>query len=324
MEAAMRLSLGLFLLIALAVAVPAWAQTPDAASPAAAAQSAPVAASSPWRDRVDSAMVIGGAWLGDAWDFARAHDWAPALLVLFNGLLLIVLFRLRQAATGLTDLARELGRDLRQATAIARDAADAARKSAEAAALQARALVGVELPRLELGRVALVYADQSVRQALKAPSVELGFTNFGRTSAFILERCIEVRMTPTLPPDPVYNATETLPLVEAVESGASAEANAPRRLGDLADSQVQQLLSGAATLWVYGFLRFRDFLGMDHKNGFCLRWVPPPREAGTGGTFIPDGPPAYVYQSDHWSPPPAPAPRARELFVDTRFAPAAE
>ncbi len=318
----MRLPLGLFLLIALALAMPLRAQSPDAASPPATAS--PQVAASPLGDRVDRSLATGGAWLADAWDFAGAHDWVPLLLTLFNGLLLIIMFRLRNALTGLTDLAGELARDLRQSTAISRDAAEAARKSAEAAALQARALVGVELPRLELGRVALVYADQSVRQALKAPSVELGFINFGRTTAFIVERCIEVRMTPTLPPDPVYNASETLPLVEAVESGASAGASAPRRLGDLAESQVQQLLSGAATLWVYGFVRFRDFLGMDHKTGFCLRWAPPPRDAGTGGTFIPEGPPAYVYQSDHWSPPPAPAPRQRELFVDTRFKPAAE
>lgn len=318
----MRLPLGLFLLIALALAMPLRAQSPDAASPPATAS--PQVAASPWGDRVDRSLATGGAWLTDAWDFAGAHDWLPLLLTLFNGLLLIIMFRLRNAVMGLTDLAGELARDLRQSTVISRDAAEAARKSAEAAALQARALVGVELPRLELGRVALVYADQSVRQALKAPSVELGFINFGRTTAFIVERCIEVRMTPTLPPDPVYNASETLPLVEAVESGASAGASAPRRLGDLAESQVQQLLSGAATLWVYGFVRFRDFLGMDHKTGFCLRWSPPPRDAGTGGTFIPEGPPAYVYQSDHWSPPPAPAPRQRELFVDNRFKPAAE
>jgi hypothetical protein len=332
MGATMRFPLGLFLLIALALAVPAAAQTqtPDAAARPPVAQSpvppsgAGAGGESSWRDTADRSLATGGAWLAQASDFARAHDWVPLLLALFNALIVVFIFRLRKAVSGLSDLARELSRDLRQQSEIARDAADAAKQSAEAAALQARALVGVELPRLELGRAHLIYADQSVRQALKAPSVEIGFTNFGRTTAFLVERCIEVRMTPTLPPEPVYNTTETLQLVEAVESGGSVSASASRRLGDLAESQVQQLLAGTATLWVYGFIRFRDFLGMDHKNGFCLRWAPPARDAGTGGGFVPEGPPAYVYQSDHWSPPPPASLRRPELILDTRYAPAAE
>jgi hypothetical protein len=77
---------------------------------------------------------------------------------------------------------------------VARNAADAAKRSADAASLQARAMVGAELPRFELGHVHLACSDQSVRQAVKAPSIDLRFTSYGRTTALVLEKCIEVRL----------------------------------------------------------------------------------------------------------------------------------
>jgi hypothetical protein len=318
------------LLILLALAAPAPAQTPSAPADTGSA-SAPApqagAAEDGWRDIVERTAERGEWLAGEAWGVASAHDWLPALLVLFNGLLAIFAFRLSKGVGALAAIARAQSADMKQSIAAAQAAADAAKQAAEVAGLQARALVGVELPRLELGSAQLVYADQSVRQALKTPSVEISFTNYGRTSAFVVERCIELRMSPTLPPEPIYRALETAAVAEAVASGQSVGAGAHRRLGDLGESQVQMLLNGGATLWVYGYLRFRDFLGMEHKTGFCLRWAPPPREVSTGGAFVQDGPPSYIYQRERWPAAAAAAPpvlQLREPVAGERLMAAAE
>lgn len=270
-----------------------------------------------WRDTFDRGRTVAQRDLSAIWGFLGERNWTPILLTLFNGLVAIFAYRLWKSTSGLIGVAEAQSRDLKEVIVVAREAADAARRSAEAASLQARAMVGAELPRLELGDVQLAYADQSVRQALKAPSFALRFNNYGRTTALIVEKCIEVKRGQALPPVPAYDFAELLPVAEAVERGDTLAAGAERRLGELAESQVEALLDGSDTLWVYGFVRFRDFLGLEHKTGFCLRWTPPPRDASIGGSFVQDDPGAYIYQTDDWSP----APRTTEPMASQ---PAAE
>jgi hypothetical protein len=251
-------------------------------------------------ETLDRSLAAVGRALGRIWALLGQQEWTPALLTLFNGLLALFAYRLWRSTAGLIGVAAAQSRDLKEMIVAAREAADAARRSADAAALQARAMVGAELPRFELGHVHLAYSDQSVRQALKAPSIDVRFTNYGRTTALVLEKCIEVRLGHALPPDPTYDFVEALTVGEAVESGNSVGIEAHRRLGDLSESQVHGLLSGLNKIWVYGFVRFRDFMGMEHKLGFCLRWMPPKGEASTGGSFVQEAPGAYIYQTDDW------------------------
>jgi hypothetical protein len=263
---------------------------------------------------LDRSLAAVGRQLGRIWALLGQREWMPSLLTLFNGLLVFFAYRLWRSTAGLIGVAGEQSRDLKEMIAAAREAADAAKRSADAAALQARAMVGAELPRFELGHVHLAYSDQSVRQALRAPSIDVRFTNYGRTTALVLEKCVEVRLGHALPPDPTYDFVEALTVVEAVESGNSVGIEAHRRLGDLSESQVHGLLSGLNKIWVYGFVRFRDFLGMEHKLGFCLRWMPPKGDASTGGSFIQEEPGAYIYQTDDWplgQNQEVPSPRAR-------------
>lgn len=275
---------------------------------------------------VARSLAVAGRRLDQLWALLGRRDWFPPLLVLFNGLVAVFACLLWRSTAGLIAFAKAQSRDLKDVIVVAREAAEAANRSAEAASLQARAMVGTELPRLELGHVHLADADQSVRQALRAPSVELRFANYGRTTALVLEKCVEVRLGQTLPPDPAYDCAEALPVVEAVESGESVGAAAQRRLGELSESQIQGLLTGLNKLWVYGFVRFRDFLGMEHRLGFCLRWTPPKGEASIGGSFVQEDPGAYIYHSDDWTPSQlnnAPSPAARPP-LDLRLAAAAE
>jgi hypothetical protein len=309
------------LLLALALAGPARAQAPQpqtgAGEPAApAAEESLVAPAPPPRPAAETppqalpqtrparsdapldraSEILAPLWqrLAVIWDGLTERDELPTLLVLFNGLLVLFTYRLWRSTAGLRDAAREQSQDMKLAIASVRDAAAAARQSAEAALLQARTAIGVELPRLELSDVRLRHADESVRQALASPSVDLRFTNHGRTAAFITQKCVELRVVDALPAEPIYRAVERLEVVEPIDRGDGTDLSAPRRLGDLGEQQVTQLLAGRSTLWVYGFVSFRDFLSTAHRKGFCLRWLPPARDAGIGGTFLQEGPERYV------------------------------
>lgn len=225
-------------------------------------------------------------------------DWNPILLTLFNGLLVLFAYRLWRTNKGVEDAVRAQSAEMTRSIAVLNDAAEATRQIAEAALLQARASVGVELPRLELSDIRLLHADESIRQALRSPAAALSFTNHGRTTAFLTTRCIELRLADALPEEPEYRAIEPLEIAEAVVSGGSVAAGAEQRLAELGEDEVEALRLGRRTLWVYGFVAFRDFLGIEHQKGFSLRWRPPHAQAAIGGSFQPDGPAAYVYERD--------------------------
>ena len=275
--------------------------TPAAEPAARAAAPGP----GPRADSSEDRLATATAWAAEEWQrlaglraALAAIAWNPILLTLFNGLLVLFAYRLWRTSTGVEDAVRAQSAEITRSIAVLKDAAEATRQTAEAALLQARASVGVELPRLELSDIRLLHADESIRQALKSPAAALAFTNHGRTTAFLTTRCIELRLADALPEEPEYRAIEPLEIAEAVVSGGSVAAGAEQRLGELGEAEVEAVRLGRRTLWVYGFVAFRDFLGIEHRKGFCLRWLPPPAQAHIGGSFQPDGPAAYVYERE--------------------------
>lgn len=290
------------------------AAPPPAAAPAAATGAAPSAraviavetpAASPRFGAGEDWLATSAGWAEAAWErlaplrLALAETPAmPLLLTLFNGLVALFVYRLWRTSTGVNDALQAQSEALTHTLGVLKETADATRQIADAALLQARAAVGVELPRLELSAIELVHADESIRQALKAPAVALRFVNHGRTTAFLTARCVELRIADALPAEPEYRTIDELEIAEAVASAASVEAGADQRLGELSETEVEALRLGRRTLWVYGFVAFRDFLGIEHRKGFSLRWMPPPAQAAIGGSFQPDGPEAYVYERD--------------------------
>jgi hypothetical protein len=274
----------------------------------------------------DDWLASAEGWTAAAWDrlaparaVAAEVAWMPLLLTLFNGLLALFAYRLWRTSGGLKDAVVAQSQAMTHTLAVLKDAAEATRQIADAALLQARASVGVELPRLELSAVELVHADESIRQALKAPAVSLRFANHGRTTAFLTARCVELRLADALPAEPEYRAVEKLEATEAVASGDATKAGADQRLGELGETEVEALRLGRRTLWAYGFVAFRDFLGIEHRKGFCLRWLPPPAHASIGGSFQPDGSDAYVYERDE--PARGTRPTVATPFVLTERAP---
>jgi hypothetical protein len=289
-------------------AQPGHETVPEVTTPAAPASSAPTARAvigAPPRATEEDGLAAVVRWKDAAWarlaplraSFADI-SWLPVLLTLFNGLLALFAYRLWRTSAGMGEALRAQSQAMTGTLDVLKEAAAAARQTADAALLQARASVGVELPRLELAAIDLVHADESIRQALKAPAVSLRFVNHGRTTAFLTERCVELRLADALPTEPEYRTIDDLEIAEAVAGGASIEAGADQRLGELSETDVEALRLGRRTLWVYGFVAFRDFLGIEHRKGFSLRWRPPPAQAAIGGSFQPDGPATYVYERD--------------------------
>jgi hypothetical protein len=277
------------------------APTPAAEPPARAAAPGPALRAASSEDWLATAI----SWTAAEWQrlaglrAALAEiAWNPILLTLFNGLLVLFAYRLWRTSRSVEEAVHAQSTEMTRSIAVLKDAADATRQIAEAALLQARASVGVELPRLELSDVRLLHADESIRQALKSPAATLAFTNHGRTTAFLTTRCIELRLADALPEEPEYRAIEPLEIAEAVVSGGSVEAGAEQHLGELGEDEVEALRLGRRTLWVYGFVAFRDFLGIEHRKGFSLRWRPPHAQSAIGGSFQPDGPEAYVYERE--------------------------
>ena len=69
----------------------------------------------------------------------------------------------------------------------------------------------------------------------------------------------------------------------------------------ISSSEVAEIILGVKTLWVYGFVRYRDFLSESHIQGFCARlqvnhFVGSENDPETIGLeFVEGGPPAYSY-----------------------------
>src|SRR5262249_57001330 len=87
--------------------------------------------------------------------------WIPLLLTLFNGLLALFAYRLWRTSTGLKDAVAAQSQARTQTLAVLKDAAEATRQIADAALLQGRAGVSVELPRPAPTAVELALAHES-------------------------------------------------------------------------------------------------------------------------------------------------------------------
>ena len=60
------------------------------------------------------------------------------------------------------------------------------------------------------------------------------------------------------------------------------------------ESGTRLVLEGKMSLWAYGYIAYKDFIGREHKTGFCFRWYPPD-EFIPQGRWIYEGPDSYLY-----------------------------
>jgi hypothetical protein len=180
---------------------------------------------------------------------------------------------------------------------------ETARITANAAILNAKAAIGVELPiiifRLTLNREPGVHGP-----ILDAPgpvsTLMVQFWNRGRSAAEMLALYADWIVASSLPDAPIYRKDISYAPGSMLEAGGEPPRGAKTEplVMTLRDEEVASIKSrGAQSLWVYGYLLYKDFVGEKHQTPFCARWlVGPEIPTGAAGRFIydPDTPTAYV------------------------------
>lgn len=235
-----------------------------------------------------------GSQKGKWYDTFLNHtpDWFVAA---FTALLTFVTYRLVTSTNKLWEagerqiaLARETAtaqsRETRRSIAVAERAADAAM-------LNARAAIGIELPFLRIdpakfGNGATRGNDGSLRYCFYV--AEIIVSNSGRTKAIPITIEFGWTFGAELPPEPEYRWDSPFK-VDAVIEPAPAEPVAFWLHGlemEVPANALEQLTKGDAKFWFYARLTYLDFMGARRMTCMCWRRAESPY--GPGQTYIDD------------------------------------
>lgn len=140
----------------------------------------------------------------------------------------------------------------RMATATAR-AAEASNVSSEIAR-------AIELPTLVLSKISLGDRLPKLADELQRSVVELKVRNYGRSPAFLIEQASEISLDP-LPDTPVYNRTFPMDADKVAMPDKDHDLYVAAKRGGISAEEAEDIISGARILSVYGFVKYRDFLG---------------------------------------------------------------
>jgi hypothetical protein len=201
-------------------------------------------------------------------------------------------------------------------------AVQAAKDTATAALLQARAAVGAELAEIVFARFDLVrlpdappgQPDRPIPAGL-IPQNELRILfhikNSGRTRSKITELCVEWLLVgrmrddnnPDPPEEPVYKNRNPMSHIFGIDETIPIKWVAGKSHDIILTNEQREAINTNKTwLWVYGVCRYIDFMNDAYDVGFCAHWEP---IAGItiGSTAVPvprgfvnEGPSAYVYR----------------------------
>jgi hypothetical protein len=182
-----------------------------------------------------------------------------------------------------------------RADKTARAAADAAKQSADAAKRSADVAVAVELPIILFTTIKLVKieSDEPVSSGVPPSTtfLNMSYKNSGRTAATLIDQCVEHVVIDRLPDVPIYEHIFPFAPGTLIEPGRATPASIQNYFIKLTEDNIANMEDGSKSLWVYGYIAFRDFLGDRHEAKFCARWVPFVRGVGPGPT-------GFVYSRD--------------------------
>ena len=106
---------------------------------------------------------------------------------------------------GMVCIAKDQQADVKESLRISGDAVEAAKRSAEAADLSAKASIEVELPSLHVESVKTTFAwRDDIKAWLNLFIPEITIKNYGRTPAFVTEVSVAVHVGITMPCEPIY------------------------------------------------------------------------------------------------------------------------
>jgi hypothetical protein len=168
-------------------------------------------------------------------------------------------------------------------------------KLADAAAMQARAAVGIELPIIFTSDFVISPVANTPKgrgDLPKNPIISINFHNAGRSPAEIIEYSIAPRITKRLP-----NVPESVK-AWLVAPGTLIQPSKFLRfqcIFDWTDEEVLKLWNGNLNLWVFGHVAFKDFLGRRHDVGYCAMAVFTP-EQNVRFVYSSETPVAYIYR----------------------------
>lgn len=151
-------------------------------------------------------------------------------------------------------------RAMESSSTAMRRTAMAAAKAAESSNLSYEIARAIELPTLVLSKISLGDRLPKLADELRRSVVELQVRNYGRSPAFLIEQASEISLDP-LPDTPVYNRTFPMDADKVAMPDKDHDLYVAAKRGGISAEEAEDIISGARILSVYGFVKYRDFLG---------------------------------------------------------------
>lgn len=183
-----------------------------------------------------------------------------------------------------------------------------AAKGASAALLQAQTATAVDLPIVFLSGLMLLQPIPLVGEDTQEPVDEpapiwsrprFSFTNHGRTPAVVTELRWGQAICFDLPEGLPTTISEWLPTGTVIEpDGGVFIYSETTHISQVPDER-SAILAGERRIWVFGEIKFRDFLGASHMHRFCgAWWCPDPGDTSDRAAGFAEGGPESYHRSN--------------------------
>lgn len=176
---------------------------------------------------------------------------------------------------------------MKASIAVAARNAEATTTAANAADLQAKGMTGAELPIVLVQNFIVKAAEGTpVNQTdiPEYPVLHYSIVNHGRTPAELESYCLETRITKNLPETPEYERIYPLSpgaMLLPHQGQLNFQCNF-----DVKGRKRAALLDESEHLWIYGYVRFTDFLGNPHETRFVAMGLLHSDKPGSWFTFV--------------------------------------
>jgi hypothetical protein len=169
-----------------------------------------------------------------------------------------------------------------------------ARRSADAADLSAKAALGAELPALHIVEVSAMGNLVEPQKWIAHFYPIIRIKNYGRTPAFVSGVVTNMCVARTVSAQPAYSEFTQFPTRFVIPGGETYEHTDPVMMvrTKLTEAEQDAFLTEMGDLFVFGVIRFKDFLGMSWEKGFLFNYVRRIADFNDAGRVYP----AYDYQ----------------------------
>jgi len=183
---------------------------------------------------------------------------------------------LATATADLRDAADQQKIDTRKSLEIAAKAADAADLNARAALRLQMPVIKYVVPELvamnrpeEAGRGGTIWNAAPTRYSR---ITQIQAINIGVAPAYPVELALGWRVVATLPENPTYRFKTASAPSTVLRTDKPVRQELDTHCIELTDGELAQTKDGTAHLWVYGCLFYTDFMGDPHEAHVCWRW----------------------------------------------------